>query len=134
MYKKIQNISYLRGGYVYSRGYVYCFSQMFQGLRLFKGVRLFRTLEYYQESRPFRFFRRTVVRSYNDTMKLSIINKTLVVYFGFFWIRSVQNGSNVIKLDFSPIKNVTIKSCHIYHEDKNGYLMFENSTTCIAIL
>ena len=45
--------------------------------------------------------------------------------FDFFWIRSVQNGSNLIKLDFSPIKNVTIKSCHIYHEDKNGYFIFD---------
>ena len=36
-----------------------------------------------------------------------------------------QNGSNLIKLEFFPIKNslrnVDIKSCHIYHEDKNGH-------------
>jgi hypothetical protein len=45
--------------------------------------------------------------------------------FDFFRIRSVQNGSNLIKLDFSPIKNVTTKSCHIYHEDEYGYLIFD---------
>ena len=42
--------------------------------------------------------------------------------FDFFWIRSVQNGSNLIKLDFS---HVSIKSCHIFHEDKNGYFIFD---------
>ena len=45
-----------------------------------------------------------------------------------FWIRSVQSGSNLIKLyqiGFSPSKIITIKSCHIYHEDKNGYFIFE---------
>ena len=47
-----------------------------------------------------------------------------VLLFLIFWIRSVQNGSNLIKLDqigFSQqSKNVTIKSCHIYRKDKNG--------------
>jgi hypothetical protein len=31
----------------------------------------------------------------------------------------------LIKLDFSPIKNVTIKSGHIYHEDKNDCFDFD---------
>ena len=42
-----------------------------------------------------------------------------------FWIRSVQNESNLIKLDFSLSKNVTIKSCHIYKKDKNGRFIFD---------
>ena len=46
------------------------------------------------------------------------------VLFLFFWIRSVQNGSNLIKLDQTGFprqsKNVAIKSCHIYRKDKNG--------------
>jgi hypothetical protein len=50
-------------------------------------------------------------------------------YFGFFWIRSVQNGSNLIKLDQigypHQSKNVTIKSCHIYRKDKNGCFFFD---------
>ena len=49
--------------------------------------------------------------------------------FDFFWIRSVQNGSNLIKLDqigFSrQSKNVTMKSCHIFRKDKNGCLVFD---------
>ena len=36
----------------------------------------------------------------------------------FLWIRSFQNGSNLIKLDFHQTKIVAIKNCHIYHEDK----------------
>ena len=57
--------------------------------------------------------------------KFSLLQKELkwLFYFWFFWIRSVQNGSNLIKLDqigFSQqSKNVTIKSCHIYRKDKN---------------
>ena len=50
----------------------------------------------------------------------------MAVYFGFFLIRSVQNGSNLIKLDFlTNLKSVTIKSCHIYRKDKNGYFVFD---------
>jgi hypothetical protein len=49
--------------------------------------------------------------------------------FWFFWIRSVQYGSNLIKLDQIGFphqsKNVTIKSCHIYRKDKNGCLVFD---------
>ena len=59
----------------------------------------------------------------NVTMKSCHIyrkDKNGCFVFDFFWIRSVQNGSNLIKVDFSPIKNVTIKSCHIYRKDKNG--------------
>ena len=48
----------------------------------------------------------------------------MTVLFLIFWIRSVQNRSNMIKLDqigFSQqSKNVTIKSCHNYRKDKNG--------------
>ena len=43
--------------------------------------------------------------------------------FDFFLIRSVQNGSNLIKLDFSPIKNATIKSCH--KQDNIGCFVFD---------
>ena len=47
----------------------------------------------------------------------------------FFSIRSVQNGSNLIKLDqigfLTNQKSVTIKSCHIYRKDKNGCFVFD---------
>ena len=53
----------------------------------------------------------------------------MVNFFGSDWIRSVQNGSNLIKLDQIRIshlsKNVTIKSCHIYHENKHGQLFLD---------
>ena len=46
--------------------------------------------------------------------------------FDFFWIRSVQNGSNLIKLDQIGFPhqstNVTIKSFHIYRKDKMAIL------------
>ena len=38
--------------------------------------------------------------------------------FDFFWIRSVQNGSNLIKLDFLT----NLKICHIYRKDKMAVL------------
>jgi len=53
----------------------------------------------------------------------------MAILFLIFWIRSVQNGSNLIKLDqigFSrQSKNVTMKSCHIFRKDKNGCLVFD---------
>jgi hypothetical protein len=69
-------------------------------------------------------------------------NKNGRFIFWFFWIRSVQNGSNLIKLDQTwsnlikldqtwskwishKSKNVTIKSCHIYKKDKNVCLIFD---------
>ena len=55
----------------------------------------------------------------------------MVILFGSDWIRSVQNGSNLIKLDQMWIshlsKNVTIKSCHNYHENKHGQLFWIRS-------
>ena len=40
------------------------------------------------------------------------------------WIKSVQNGSNLIKFDQigfpHQFKSVAIKGCHIYRKDKNG--------------
>ena len=45
--------------------------------------------------------------------------------FDFFVIRSVQNGSNLLKLDFSLIKKVTIISCHICRKDKNGCFVYD---------
>ena len=54
-----------------------------------------------------------------------------VLFLIFFWIRSVQNGSNLIKLDqigfLTNQKSVTIKSCHIYRKDKNGCFVFDFS-------
>jgi len=56
-------------------------------------------------------------------------DKNSCFVFDFFWIRSVQNGSNLIKLDQIGFphqsKNVTIKSCHIYRKDKNGCFVFD---------
>ena len=53
----------------------------------------------------------------------------MAVCFWFFWIRSVQFGSNLIKLDQIGFphqsKNVTIKSCHICRKDKNDCLIFD---------
>ena len=53
----------------------------------------------------------------------------MAILFLIFWIRSVQNGSNLIKLDqigFSrQSKNVTMKSCHISRKDKNGCFVFD---------
>ena len=52
-----------------------------------------------------------------------------VLFFDFFWIRSVQNVSNLIKLDQIGFphrsKNVTIKSCHIFRKDKDGCFVFD---------
>jgi hypothetical protein len=46
-----------------------------------------------------------------------------------FWIRSVQKGSNLIKLDQIRFphqsKNVTKKSSHISRKDENGCLVFD---------
>ena len=46
-----------------------------------------------------------------------------------FWIISVQNRSKWIKLDQIWIshlsKIVTIKSCHIYHVEKNCHYIFD---------
>ena len=51
-----------------------------------------------------------------------------VLFLIFFWIRSVQNESNFVKLDQIGFphqsKNVAIKSYHIYREDKNGCFVF----------
>ena len=48
--------------------------------------------------------------------------KIAVLFLIFFWTRSVQNGSNLIKLDQIGFPhqstNVTIKSFHIYRKDK----------------
>ena len=48
----------------------------------------------------------------------------MVNCFGSDQIKSVQNGSNLIKLDQIWIshlsKNVTLKSSHIYHQSKHG--------------
>jgi hypothetical protein len=53
----------------------------------------------------------------------------MAVLFLIFLIRSVQNGSNLIKVDLIGFphksKNVTIKSCHIYRKDKNGCFVFD---------
>ncbi len=53
----------------------------------------------------------------------------MAVLFWIFLIRSVQNGSHLIKLDQIGFprqsKNVTIKSCHIYKKDRNGCFIFE---------
>ena len=53
----------------------------------------------------------------------------MAVLFLIFWIRSVQNGSNLIKLDQIGFphqsKNVPIKICHIYRKDKNGSFAFD---------
>ena len=53
-----------------------------------------------------------------------------VLFFDFFWIRSVQNGSNLIKLDQIGFpcqsKNVTMKSCHISRKDNNGCFVFDS--------
>ena len=53
----------------------------------------------------------------------------MAILFLIFWIRSVHNGSNLIKLDqigFSrQSKNVTMKSCHIFRKDKNGCFVFD---------
>ena len=53
----------------------------------------------------------------------------MALLFLIFWIRSVQNGSNLIKLDQIGFprqsENVTIQSCHIYRRDKNGCFVFD---------
>ena len=53
----------------------------------------------------------------------------MAVFFLIFWIRSVQNGSNLIKLDQIGFphqsKNVPIEICHIYRKDKNGCFVFD---------
>ena len=52
--------------------------------------------------------------------------KIAVLFLIFFWTRSVQNGSNLIKLDQIGFPhqstNVTIKSFHIYRKDKMAIL------------
>ena len=42
----------------------------------------------------------------------------------FFWIRFVQNGSNLTKLDFSPIKKCYYKFSHL-EKYKNGCFIFD---------
>jgi hypothetical protein len=46
-----------------------------------------------------------------------------------FWIRLVQNGSNLIKLDqigfLTNGKSDTIKNCHIYNKDRNGCFLLD---------
>ena len=55
----------------------------------------------------------------------------MVTCFGSVQIKSVQNGSNLIKLDQIWIshlsKNVNLKRCHIYHEYKHGQLFWIRS-------
>ena len=46
------------------------------------------------------------------------------LFFGSDLSKKDQTWLNLIKLDISPIKNVTIKSCHIYHEDKYEFWFF----------
>ena len=52
----------------------------------------------------------------------------MVILFGSDWIRSVQNGSKLIKLDqtciFHLSKTVTTKSFHIYHRNNHDQLFF----------
>ena len=57
--------------------------------------------------------------------KVDTFTKRIKSFFFVFLIISIQNGWNLIKLDFHQSKIVTIKYCHIYHEDKNGYLIFD---------
>ena len=56
----------------------------------------------------------------------------MLLYFGFFWIRSVQSWSDLIKLDQTwsnwisyQSKNVTIKICHIYKKDNNDCFILD---------
>ena len=49
-------------------------------------------------------------------------NACFILYF--FWIRSVQNGSNLIKMSHQS-KNVTVKSCHIYKKESNGCFVLD---------
>ena len=62
----------------------------------------------------------------------------MALLFLIFWIRSVQNRSNMIKLDqigFSQqSKNVTKKSCHICHEYKNdaNFYLFLRSLNSVT--
>ena len=62
---------------------------------------------------------------------LNLFNQYTYPWLVFFWIRFVQNGSKWIKLDQIWIshlsKNVTIKNCHIYHENKHGQLFWIRS-------
>ena len=52
-----------------------------------------------------------------------------VLFLIFFWIRYVQNGSSLIKLDQIGFphqsEDVTMKSCHIYRKEKNGCYVFD---------
>ena len=57
----------------------------------------------------------------------------MAILFLILWIRSVQNGSNLIKIDKIGIfvmvphaKNVSVQSCHIYKKDKNGHFVFNS--------
>ena len=55
----------------------------------------------------------------------------MVILFGSDWIRSVQNGSKLIKLDQTCIshlsKNVTTKSFHIYLRNNHDQLFLTRS-------
>ena len=60
---------------------------------------------------------------------LNLFNQYTYPWLVFFWIKFVQNGSNLIKLDqiWFPhqSKHVPIKICHIYRKDKNGSFVFD---------
>ena len=60
-----------------------------------------------------------------------------VLFLIFFWIKSVQNRSNLIKIvqiGFShQSKNVLIKSCHIYRKDKERTKPTEVNKSCPAL-
>ena len=43
----------------------------------------------------------------------------------FFFIRSVQNGSNLIKMDFSPIKKCYYKKLSHLQKGKNGSFILD---------
>ena len=62
---------------------------------------------------------------------LALDNNKMVICFRSDSIRSVQIGSNLIKLDkiwiFHLSKNVNMKSCHIYHENNHGQLFLTRS-------
>jgi hypothetical protein len=47
-----------------------------------------------------------------------------VLFLVFLCIRSVQNGSNLIKLDFSPIKKCYYKNLSHLQKEKNGRFIF----------
>ena len=50
-----------------------------------------------------------------------------LIFFGSDLSKIDQNGPNLIKLVSHQLKNVTIKSCYIYHENNHGQLFLTNS-------